>query len=104
MVDDAHTANRIAHQGRHHQMKTLTITYAGVRIFDGPVDEFQWIDTETGVTVTGKTKPPARPAGGGLLELLTSAAASRRPQPAAQAASTDDQIDAAETADEQGAP
>jgi hypothetical protein len=55
-------------------MKTLTITYADVTIFDGPVDEFTWVDTSDGVTVTGKVKPQPRPSGGvELLKLLTAA-------------------------------
>lgn len=66
-------------------MKELTITYAGITIFSGEVDEFQWSDTANAVTVVGKTKPRSAAGGGGLLELLTAA----RRQPAA--ADTDPQ-------------
>lgn len=72
-------------------MKVLKITYAGDTIFDGPVEEFTWTDSAGAVTVTGKTRPPAR-AGGSLLELL---AAGRRQQ--AQAAIVPDKSDDTDT-------
>ena len=53
-------------------MKRLTITYNDTTLFDGTVDEFAWQDSAQQVSVVGKFKrQPA--AGGGLLDLLTSA-------------------------------
>ena len=55
-------------------MKRLTITYNDTTLFDGTVDEFAWQDSAQQVSVVGKFKrQPAQSAGGGLLEMLTSA-------------------------------
>ena len=56
-------------------MKRLLIAYGDTTIFDGEVDEFTWHDSETQVSVSGKTKP-ARAASSGLLDIIS--AASRR--------------------------
>lgn len=52
-------------------MKELTIVYGGVKLFDGPVSEFVWTDSDTSVAVKG-TLPQASAGGalGGLLNAL----------------------------------
>lgn len=37
-------------------MKNLKIVYNGMVLFDGDVEEFQWSDSASGVTATGKAK------------------------------------------------
>lgn len=53
--------------------KNLTVTYDGVTLFDGNVDELQWQDlsSEGAVSVVGKQR--RQPAASGLGELLTRA-------------------------------
>lgn len=49
-------------------MSVLTITYAGLTLFDGEVESFGWTDVPgQSVTVTGQlAKPKAASGGGGL--------------------------------------
>lgn len=49
----------------------LTITYKGLTLFDGPVDELQWQDVDGDVSVVGKQRRASPPSG--LGELLTRA-------------------------------
>lgn len=58
-------------------MKRLTITYNGIPLFDGDVDEMAWTDTTQGVTVQGKIKRPTPPTKN-LLSMLTTP---NEPQP-----------------------
>lgn len=51
-------------------MKELVIQYDGITVWDGPVDEFTWHDTDSGVTVTGVKK---KPSSGGVLSALVAA-------------------------------
>lgn len=46
-------------------MKTLTITYDGITLFDGEVSEMTWTDAANTVRVEGKQR------GGGLGDLIT---------------------------------
>lgn len=59
-------------------MKHLKVEYNNIVLFDGEVEEVNWSDGPTGVTVTGKVRVAAGAAGngGGFLDFLT--AASRR--------------------------
>lgn len=75
-------------------MKTLTITYNGAEIFSAPVEEFQWIDSAGGVTVTGKIKPPAaKSSGPNLLELLSAARRQQAAQKPSQERTSDSDSD-----------
>jgi len=49
-------------------MKHLTILYDGRELFDADVAEFNWSETETGISVKARTQP--RGNGSGLNDLL----------------------------------
>lgn len=52
-------------------MKRLTIIYNDLTVFDADVDEFQWQDTDTSVSVVGKTKTAGKSSSAGLLDMIT---------------------------------
>ena len=60
-------------------MKHLIITVGDMTLFNGDVDEIVFTDSDAGVGVQGRIK--RAPAGGGLLDLLASAAKPKPTQP-----------------------
>lgn len=62
------------------QKKHLRVEYNGIVLFDGHVDEVNWTDSASGVTVNGRVRKPGQSAGGNFLDLLAAAAK----KPAAQ--------------------
>lgn len=54
-------------------MKHLKIIYNDVVLWDGPVGELSWQESDNGVKVEGRIKsaPKGGGAGGGLLDMLT---------------------------------
>lgn len=55
-------------------MKVLTITYNGVELFSGPVEELTFTHSDQQVSASGKFVKPASGAGlAGLADMLVSA-------------------------------
>lgn len=56
--------------------KHLRVEYNGITLFDGEVDEVNWTDGSTGVTVNGRIRRPGSSgsAAGGFLDMLAAAA------------------------------
>lgn len=64
-------------------MKNLTITYGGLELVNTEVDECQFTDTDTQVSIVGKFKRAAPAAGGGLsaiADLLVNASKTKTEQ------------------------
>lgn len=53
-------------------MKNLKIVYNGMVLFDGDVEEFQWSDSDSTVTATGKSKR-ANGSSGNFFDMLVGA-------------------------------
>lgn len=54
----------------------LQITYQGIELFDGDIEELVFTDNNGGVKVEGRLK--SAPAGGGLLDILTAVTKPKR--------------------------
>lgn len=83
-------------------MAVLTITYAGLTLFDGEVDGFRWDDVPgQSVTVTGQLAKPKAAAAGGLssiVDMLAQASKAKTAEKRRELAQTETETDIEEDA------
>lgn len=83
-------------------MSRLTVTYAGLTLFDGEVEGFRWDDVPgSSVTVTGQLAKPKAAAAGGLssiVDMLAQASKAKTDQKRRELAQTDPETDIEEDA------